>query len=253
MVHDDASSALERARAALAAATRVVALTGAGISTDSGIPDFRGPDGVWTRDPEAERLSSIDHYLGDPALRVRAWQWRMKNPAWHAEPNAGHLALVDLERTGRLDLLVTQNIDGLHRTAGSDPGLLVEVHGNMREAKCVRCSWRGTTTEVLDRVRAGEQDPPCPRCDGILKTATVFFGEGLDPDDLRRSFDAASSCDLLLCVGTTLGVYPVAEMVPIALEAGAHVIIVNQGETPFDRYAVTLDGSISEVLPRLLG
>ena len=250
---DDTSSALERARSALAAATRVVVLTGAGISTDSGIPDFRGPDGVWTRDPEAERLSSIDHYLGDPALRVRAWQWRMKNPAWRAEPNAGHLALVDLERTGRLDLLVTQNIDGLHRAAGSDPDLLVEVHGNMREAKCVRCSWRGTTTEVLDRVRAGEQDPPCPRCGGILKTATVFFGEGLDPDDLRRSFDAASTSDLLLCVGTTLGVYPVAEMVPIALEAGADVIIVNQGETPFDRYAVTLDGSISEVLPRLVG
>jgi len=208
---------------------------------------------VWTRDPEAERLSSIDHYLGDPALRVRAWQWRMKNPAWHAEPNPGHLALVDLERTGRLDLLVTQNIDGLHRTAGSDPGLLVEVHGNMREAKCVHCSWRGTTAEVLDRVRGGEEDPPCPRCGGILKTATVFFGEGLDPDDLRRSFDAASTCDLLLCVGTTLGVYPVAEMVPIALEAGADVIIVNQGETPFDRYAITLDGSISEVLPRLVG
>ena len=252
MAHDDAPTALDRGRAALAGASRVVVLTGAGISTDSGIPDFRGPDGVWTRDPEAERLSSIDHYLADPELRVRAWKWRMKNPAWGAEPNAGHLALVDLERAGRLELLVTQNIDGLHRSAGTDPERLVEVHGNMREAKCVRCTWRGTTTEVLDRVRAGEDDPPCPNCGGILKTATVFFGEGLDPDDLRRAFEAASSCDLLLCVGTTLGVYPVAEMVPIALEAGADVIIINRGETPFDRYAVTLDGSISDVLPRLV-
>ncbi|MDQ2677548.1 MAG: Sir2 family NAD-dependent protein deacetylase [Actinomycetota bacterium] len=252
MAHDDSPPAIERAAAAVAAATNVVVLSGAGISTDSGIPDFRGPDGVWTRDPEAERLSSIDHYLGDPALRVRAWQWRMKNPAWHAEPNAGHLALVDLERSGRMDLLVTQNIDGLHRAAGTSADRLVEVHGTMRDAKCVQCSWRGSTTEVLDRVRAGEDDPPCERCGGILKTATVFFGEGLDPDDLRRAFDAASRCDLLLCVGTTLGVYPVAEMVPIALEAGADVVIVNQGDTPFDRYAVTLDGSISEVLPRLV-
>ena len=249
----DDDTPIERAARAVAAAQRVTVLTGAGISTDSGIPDFRGPDGVWTRDPEAERLSSIDHYLADPDLRVRAWQWRMSNPGWTAVPNPGHLALVDLERSGRLQLLVTQNIDGLHRAAGTDPELLVEVHGNMRDAKCVRCDWRGTTTEVLDRVRAGEADPPCPWCGGILKTSTVFFGEGLDTDDLRRSFEAASSGDLLLCVGTTLGVYPVAEMVPIALDAGATVVIVNQGATPFDQFALTVDGQISEVLPRLVG
>lgn len=244
---------LERAAAALRNAERVTVLTGAGISTDSGIPDFRGPDGVWTRDPEAERLSSIDHYLADPDLRVRAWQWRMKNPAWITEPNAGHRALVELERSNRLELLVTQNIDGLHRVAGTDPDLLVEVHGNMRDATCVRCPWRGSTTEVLDRVRAGEPDPPCPICGGILKTSTVFFGESLDPDDLRRAFDAASASDVLLCVGTTLGVYPVAEMVPIALDAGARVVIANMGETPFDRLALTVHGPISEVLPQLVG
>jgi NAD-dependent deacetylase len=244
---------LERAAAAIRDAERVTVLTGAGISTDSGIPDFRGPDGLWTRDPEAERLSNIDHYLGDPDLRVRAWQWRMSNPAWTARPNAGHLALVELERSGRLELLVTQNIDGLHLAAGTDAARLVEVHGNMRQAKCVRCPWRGTTVEVLDRVRAGEPDPPCPDCGGILKTATVFFGEGLDTNDLRRAFTAASECDLLLCVGTTLGVYPIAEMVPVALDADATVVIANQGTTPFDSVALTVDGTISETLPRLIG
>lgn len=243
----------DHARSVLAAAERVVALTGAGISTDSGIPDFRGPEGVWTRNPEAERYSTIEHYLSDPELRVRAWQWRMANPAWTARPNAGHLALADLERSGRLELLVTQNIDGLHLAAGNDPERVVEVHGTMRSCRCVNGDWRGPTAEVLDRVRAGEPDPPCGRCGGILKTATVFFGESLDEWDLQRAFDAAGRCDVLLCVGTTLQVYPVAGMVPLALRAGAEVVIVNDGETPFDAEATTVSGSISEVLPGLLG
>lgn len=243
---------LGAATAAVRAASRVAVLTGAGISTDSGIPDFRGPDGVWTRDPEAEKYSTIDHYLGDADLRVRAWQWRMTNPAWSAEPNPGHLALVDLERSGRLELLVTQNIDGLHLAAGSDPSRVVEVHGDIRTARCVRCDWRGSTLEVLDRVRAGEPDPPCPNCGGILKTATVFFGESLDPDHLDRAVDAARSCDLLLCVGTTLQVYPVAGMVPIALGRGVPVVIVNGSETPFDDDAIVVRGSISSVLPALV-
>lgn len=231
---------------------RIAVLTGAGISTDSGIPDFRGPDGVWTRDPDAERYSTIEHYLADPELRVRAWQWRMTNPAWTAVPNAGHRALVDLERAGRLELLVTQNIDGLHLAAGSDADRVVEVHGTMRSARCVRGDWRGPTVEVLDRVRAGEPDPPCPVCGGILKTSTVFFGESLDEHDLQRAFDAAAGCDALWCIGTTLQVYPVAQMVPLALRNGAQVVIVNQGETPFDDAATVLRGPISELLPVLV-
>ena len=241
------------AAAALAGATSVAVLTGAGISTDSGIPDFRGPDGVWTRDPEAERYSTIEHYLSDPELRVRAWQWRMSNPAWTAQPNPGHRALVDLERSGRMELLVTQNIDGLHVRAGSDPERVVEVHGSIRGARCVECDWRGSTTEVLDRVRQGELDPPCTVCGGILKTATVFFGESLDERDLERSFLAATRCDLLLCIGSTLQVYPVARMVPLALRRGVPVVIVNAGETPFDADALVVRGSISDVLPRMLG
>lgn len=241
------------AAAALASARRVAVLTGAGISTDSGIPDFRGPDGLWTKDPDAEKYSTIEHYLGDPQLRERAWQYRMANPAWTALPNQGHSALVDLEASGRLELLVTQNIDGLHLTAGSDPSRVVEVHGSIRGARCVRCDWQGATTEVFERVRNGEADPPCEVCGGILKTSTVFFGESLVEFDLQRAFAAASACDVLLCVGTTLQVYPVAQMVPIALRRGVPVVIVNASETPFDDEATVVRGSISEVLPRLVG
>jgi NAD-dependent deacetylase len=243
---------VDRARELLRAAGSVAVLTGAGISTESGIPDFRGPDGLWTRDPDAEKYSSIDHYLADPELRVRAWQFRMANPAWTAVPNAGHRALVDLERSGRLQLLVTQNIDGLHQAAGSDPDRLVEVHGTIRRAKCTDCDWSGPMGQVMDRVRAGEPDPPCHVCGGILKSGTVFFGESLDPVDVERAFDAATTCGLLLCIGTTLGVYPIAQMVPLALRAGASVVIVNAEETPYDDVATVVRGSIGEVLPTLV-
>lgn len=236
----------------ISGARRIAVLTGAGISTDSGIPDFRGPDGIWTRDPDAEKYSSIEHYLADPELRERAWRYRMTNPAWSAQPNAGHRALVELEGSGRLELLVTQNIDGLHLAAGTDPERLVEVHGSIRGARCVHCDWRGPTQEVLDRVRAGEADPPCAVCGSILKTSTVFFGEALDEDDLDRAFAAASTCDLLLCVGTTLQVYPVAGMVPMALRRSVPVVVVNAGATPFDDEALVVRGSISEVLPELV-
>ena len=244
--------ALTVAGHALASARRVAVLTGAGISTDSGIPDFRGPDGLWTKDPDAEKYSTIEHYLSDPQLRERAWRYRMANLAWTADPNPGHIALVELESSGRLELLVTQNIDGLHLAAGSDPDRVVEVHGSIRGARCVQCDWRGATTEVFERVRNGESDPPCVVCGGILKTSTVFFGEPLAELDLHRAFAAASSCDLLLCVGTTLQVYPVAQMVPIALGRGVPVVIVNAGGTPFDEAATVVRGSISEVLPRLV-
>ncbi len=231
---------------------RIVVLTGAGVSTDSGIPDFRGPDGLWTRDPDAEKYSSIAYYLADPEIRRRAWQHRLTNPAWTATPNPGHDALVDLERSGRLELLVTQNIDGLHVRAGNDPSGVVEVHGTIRSARCVSCDWRGPMADVLDRVRAGEPDPSCEVCGGVVKSATVFFGESLDPEDLRRSFDAAARCDLLVCIGTSLQVYPVADMVPTALRSGARLIIVNAEVTPYDDAAdVVVRGSISEVLPKL--
>jgi NAD-dependent deacetylase len=238
----------------LAAAQRVVVLTGAGISTDSGIPDFRGPQGVWTKNPKAERMSSLSHYLSDPEVRELSWQSRIANPAWHAEPNVGHRALVDLERTGRLHTLVTQNIDELHQRAGSAPERIVEVHGTMRRALCWLCRRQWPMEVFLDRVRAGERDPGCPDCGGIVKSATISFGQSLIEADIARAMDAAAAADVLLCVGTTLSVGPVNQMVPVSVRAGAAVVIVNGDPTDMDRLAtVVVRGRIGQVLPVLLG
>jgi NAD-dependent protein deacetylase/lipoamidase len=230
----------------------VVVLTGAGVSTDSGIPDFRGPQGVWTRNPEAEKQSTIQHYVADPEVRRRAWRSRLDSPAWQAKPNAGHLALVELERRGRLDTLITQNIDGLHQAAGSSPDRVVEVHGTMREVVCLACGERAAMERALARVRAGEDDPPCRTCGGILKSATISFGQSLVPEDIARADRAARRCDLMLTIGTKLSVWPVAGVVPVAKEAGARVVILNAEPTDMDGLAdVVFRGSIGEILPRL--
>jgi NAD-dependent deacetylase len=233
---------------------RIVALTGAGISTESGIPDFRGPQGVWTRNPETERLSNIHHYMSDPEVRKLSWQSRLAHPAWHARPNAGHRALVELERRGKLHALVTQNIDGLHQRAGNAPDKVIEVHGTVHEVVCMNCAWRGPTHAVLDRVRAGEADPRCEHCRGILKSATVSFGQSLVPEVITRAMQAAKEADVLLAIGTSLQVYPVAGAVPAAKTAGARVVIVNAEPTPFDDFVdMVLPMPIGEVLPVLCG
>src|SRR6516165_5010804 len=231
------NNTVEQVRRWVQASTRIVALTGAGISTESGIPDFRGPQGLWTKNPKAERLSNIHYYMADPEVRRLAWQSRLEHPAWHARPNAGHRALVDLERRGKLHALVTQNIDGLHQLAGSAPATVIEVHGTMREVMCMSCAWRGPMEATLDRVRAGEADPPCERCGGILKSATISFGQPLVPHVIDRAMHAAERADLLLAVGTSLQVYPVAGIVPLAKRYGSRVVIVNAQPTPFDDVA----------------
>jgi NAD-dependent deacetylase len=232
---------------------RVTVLTGAGISTDSGIPDFRGPQGIWTKDPSAQRLFDLRAYLADPELRVSAWQRRRDHPAWSAEPNAGHRALVDLERDGRLAAVVTQNIDGLHQRAGQSADRVLEIHGSIHECECLGCGWRGATTAVLARVDAGEADPPCERCGAILKTATISFGQSLRRDVLRACLQAAKSCDLFLAVGSSLTVQPAASLVEVALEAGARVVVVNADPTPYDPVAeVRLSAPIGDVLPALV-
>jgi NAD-dependent deacetylase len=234
-------------------AARVVVLTGAGVSTESGIPDFRGPQGVWTRNPKAERLSNIEHYVSDREVRVLAWQGRLNHPAWSAEPNAAHRAIAGLEQRGRLHLLVTQNIDGLHARAGSSPERTVEIHGTLREYACLSCGDRGPMGDALDRVRAGEEDPHCLACGGLLKSATISFGQALVAEDLQRAERAASSCDLFLAAGTSLAVYPVALLPEIALRARARLVIVNQEPTPYDPHAdAVLRGSVGEVLPALV-
>jgi NAD-dependent deacetylase len=236
----------------LVEARRVVALTGAGISTDSGIPDFRGPNGLWTRDPAAARMFTLDDYVADPEVRRKAWQVRRDHPAWTAEPNAGHRALVELERSGRLLAIVTQNIDGLHQRAGNSPERVIEIHGTLYEVECLGCAARGPMAEVLDRIAGGEDDPSCTECGGILKAATISFGQSLDGRTLRRAVAAASGCDLLLAVGTSLLVHPAAGLVEVAAEAGARVVIVNADPTPYDPLAdAVLRQPIGEVLPRL--
>jgi NAD-dependent deacetylase len=245
---------LERARELIGSAQRIVALTGAGISTDSGIPDFRGPKGVWTLNPKAERMSDIRYYVADPEVRKLSWQSRLAHPAWTAEPNAGHKALADLEQRDKLHALVTQNIDGLHQRAGNSKERVIEVHGNLHKAICLSCGWRGPMQSVLDRVRAGDDDPLCETCGGILKSDTISFGQPLVPEVLDRAMTAAHQTDCLIAVGTSLQVYPVAGTVPIAKAAGARVIILNAQPTAFDDIAdVRLNGSISEELPAICG
>ena len=243
---------LKKAREFIDGAERVVVLTGAGISTDSGIPDFRGPQGVWTLNPKAEKMSDIRYYVSDPEVRRLSWQSRLAHPAWTAEPNSGHRALVDLEKRGKLHTLITQNIDGLHQRAGTTPDKVVEVHGTLHKAMCLSCGWRGPMQETLERVRAGEEDPSCTTCGGLLKSDTISFGQALIPSVIERAMAAADDTDCLLCVGTSLQVYPVAGVVPSAKAAGAKVIIVNAQATGFDEVAdVKLTDPISEVLPRL--
>ena len=245
--------AVDATRALVEQAGRVLVLVGAGISTDSGIRDFRGPDGVWTKNPAAEKAATLSYYVADPEIRRAAWRHRLESGMWSAEPNPGHHALVALERRGKLHALVTQNVDGLHHRAGSDPSLVIEVHGNVREAVCLSCAYRSPMAPVLDRVRAGDDDPACPDCGGILKSATISFGQSLVMEDLDRADSAARSCDLLLAVGSSLTVSPVCDLVPIAHTSGAPVVIVNAQGTPFDRMAeVVVRGSISEVLPEIV-
>ncbi len=236
------------------ASRRIVVLTGAGISTDSGIPDFRGPQGVWTRNPGAERLATLEHYLGDPEVRKAAWRGRLDHPAWNARPNAGHLALVHLERRGLLHALITQNIDELHQSAGNTPERVIELHGTMRRVVCWSCKRRGPMQTVLERVRSGEPDPRCERCGGILKSDTISFGQALEPEVLQRASRAAREADLLLAIGTSLQVYPAAGIVPLAREAGARVVISNAQPTPFDETAdAVIRTPIGQALPRLCG
>ncbi len=231
---------------------RLAVLTGAGISTDSGIPDFRGPSGIWTRDPEAEKLSTYQAYMADPEIRRRSWRNRLAHPAWTAEPNPAHLALARLARSPIDTQVITQNIDALHQRADTPPGRVIELHGTMFGVVCTGCGDRTTMAEALDRVRAGEHDPPCTRCGGILKSATVMFGQALEPGVFERAALAAARCDLLLAIGSTLTVEPAASLCAISAEAGASLVIVNRDPTPYDAAAAAvIREPIGDAVPRI--
>lgn len=249
MSHSDMS----RVRDLIGGATSVTVLTGAGISTDSGIPDYRGPDGAWTKDPDSAKYVDIDHYVNDPDIRRRAWIRRGEHPAWTVEPNDAHRALVRLEGAGRLRGLITQNIDGLHQKAGSAADKVLELHGNLFGVVCLQCDDVTTMRAALDRVGAGEPDPACLRCGGMLKSTTIFFGQNLDSTVLRASAEAAADCEVFIAVGTSLTVHPAAGLVGVAVEAGAQVVICNAQATPYDSVAHTvIREPIGQSLPAII-
>ncbi|MFJ4850013.1 MULTISPECIES: SIR2 family NAD-dependent protein deacylase [unclassified Streptomyces] len=231
----------------------VAILTGAGISTDSGIPDYRGPNGVWTRDPDAEKLVTYEFYMSDPEIRRRSWRMRMDTPTLQARPNEAHAAIVRLERSGLPVRVITQNVDGLHQMAGLPERKVLELHGTARSVVCTRCHDRTPLAEALERIRAGEDDPACGKCGGILKTATVMFGQGLDPVVLGNAMAIAKGCDLFVAVGTSLQVQPAAALAGIAAEHGARLVIVNAEPTPYDDLAdEVVREPIGTALPALL-
>jgi NAD-dependent protein deacetylase/lipoamidase len=231
----------------------VAVLTGAGISTDSGIPDFRGPSGLWTRDPAAEKMSTYDVYVSDPAVRQRSWQARLAHPAWTAEPNPAHLALARLAASGIDTQVITQNIDGLHQRAGLPAERVLELHGTMYFVVCVGCGDRTAMADTLIRVRAGEADPACAKCGGILKSATVMFGQPLDTAVLSRAAAAAQAADLFLAIGSTLTVEPAASLCAVAVRGGAHLVVVNRDPTPYDGLATAIIREpISSAVPAIV-
>jgi NAD-dependent deacetylase len=232
---------------------KVAVLTGAGVSTDSGIPDFRGPAGIWTRNPAAEKMSTYQVYLADPQVRQRSWQARLEHPAWTAEPNAAHRALARLATSAIDTHLITQNIDGLHQRAGTPPDRVLELHGTMYQVVCVGCGSRTEMADALARVRAGEVDPACADCGGILKSATVMFGQPLDVKVLGQAAAAAAAAGLFLAIGSTLTVEPAASLCAVAADGGARLIIVNRDPTPYDRLATAvISEPIGRVVPALV-
>ena len=231
-------------------AQRITVLTGAGVSTDAGIPDFRGPNGLWTKNPAAQRTYTLKHYATDGPLRAQAWADRGRHPVWTAEPTAAHRLIAELGP--RLRAVLTQNIDGLHQKAGT-PHVL-ELHGTIFRTICLTCGDRRPMSEALARVAAGETDPPCLVCgDGILKSDTISFGQNLDPAVLAQARTAATDCDLFLAVGSSLRVQPVAGLCRLAVAAGVPLVICNADDTPYDALATAVvQGPLSETLPLLL-
>ncbi|MGW2558769.1 SIR2 family NAD-dependent protein deacylase [Streptomyces sp. NPDC001514] len=231
----------------------VTILSGAGISTDSGIPDYRGPNGLWRRDPEAEKLVTYEYYMGDPDIRRRSWQMRRKNRTLKAEPNAAHRAVAELERAGVPVRVITQNVDGLHQLAGMPARKVLELHGTARSIVCTKCHAKAPMEDALARVEAGEEDPPCLECGGILKSATVMFGERLDPVVLGEAMGIAKASEVFIAVGSSLQVQPAASLAGIAADSGARLIVVNAEPTPYDdRAAEVIREPIGTALPALL-
>jgi NAD-dependent deacetylase len=235
-------------------ASAVVAMTGAGISTESGIPDYRGPGGVW----ETQKPPTIGDYLDNVETRRTFWRRRLTDyPSLAArEPNAGHRALVELERRGVLLAIITQNIDGLHQKAGNSPERVIELHGSAHRIRCVDCGRFWPSDDIQERLRNGEDDPRCPVCGGILRSGTVLFGEPLPKAEIEKAVAVSNACDVMIVVGSSLVVNPAAQLPVIARRRGASLIMINRTETPLDHLAdVRILGeagqTLSDVISRL--
>lgn len=249
------SERVAEAARALEHAERILVFSGAGLSTESGIPDFRGPNGLWTKvDPDD---FTIDRYRTNRDLRVRGWRMHVDGELWGArstvQPNKGHDAIARLGRAGRLAGVVTQNVDGLHLKSGLGEKLVAEMHGNVRGSHCLSCQERWPTEMVLRWVEAGEPDPHCPVCGGLVKSDTIMFGEMLPEEQIRKAGTFLAISDGVLVVGSTVSVWPAADVVQRAAQQGKAIVIVNKGATDADRVAaVKIDAGIGDVLPSLV-
>ncbi|MFH8761299.1 SIR2 family NAD-dependent protein deacylase [Streptomyces althioticus] len=231
----------------------VALLTGAGVSTDSGIPDYRGPAGLWRRDPDAEKLVTYEYYMADPEIRRRSWRMRRETFAALPEPNAAHRAVAELERSGTAVRVITQNVDGLHQLGGMPDRKVLELHGTARTVVCTKCHARTPMADALARLTAGEDDPPCVDCGGVLKPATVMFGEALDPAVLGEAVAITKACTLFIAAGTSLQVHPAAGLAQVAVDHGARLVVVNAEPTPYDDLAdEVVREPIGTSLPALL-
>ncbi|MCI1915259.1 MAG: NAD-dependent deacetylase [Bifidobacteriaceae bacterium] len=243
---------------------KIAVLTGAGISTSAGIPDFRGPDGVWTKHPDQMSVYDIDQFMGNKEAREYSWRWQKESPVWNAHPGVAHKALVDLENAGLLTLLATQNFDALHEKAGNSPDLIVNLHGTIGTSHCMRCGKQYETSDIMARLDE-EPDPRCHRtypangeiapreCGGILKTDVVYFGEALPDGAMEKSMHLATQADEFWVIGSTLEVFPAASLVPVAAQAGVPITIMNMGHTQYDSIATRLiSDPIQDALPKLV-
>lgn len=232
----------------IAQSNKIVGFSGAGISTESGIPDFRSPNGIWANN----RIIEYDEFLTSRAGRIE--YWRQKAAMWpemrDAEPNTGHLALAELERQGRLRAMITQNIDGLHQRAGNTN--VIELHGTTTKAECLTCGARITMDEAIARVAAGDIAPECDQCGGLLKPATISFGQAMPALAMRAAMDACCDCEVFLSIGSSLVVYPAASLPELAKQNGAALIIINRTPTPLDALAdLVVNDEIGKALPML--
>ena len=236
----------------ISSARRIVGFTGAGISTESGIPDFRSPGGVWS----TSRMIDYSEFISSRDARVESW--RQKVIVWpvmrDAQPNAGHKAFVELEQRGQLTSMITQNIDRLHQRAGQSPDRVIELHGTMTEAVCLRCEHRTSMDEAVARVVAGAEELRCEDCGGMLKPATISFGQPMPVREMRIAEQQCRECDVLIAAGSSLVVYPAASLPASAKEHGARLIIINRTPTPLDHLAdMVINDEIGRALPSLIG